>query len=583
MCGVRFKVKNLSNNQEVKIEIAGEIDLCAYTVGSVVKVTAEGPTIECAEIITVGSSCGNIQNPCSDDPNDIIEVIGEYDPGYGNATLEFVTKKYVLTDCAGVLPTTQSAEAALEFYVDKVIKTIPADPGEGKDETCLLVQKELCTPPYPTFNLPEVVITDYFPTCIECLTVKPTTIEEVKKRTVNPGYNTPGCSPEYYDKISCKFSETVYQEIVKKRYGIDFCCEDDADKWDVKKELLYLAAKTDPDVCETVCPTSTIECNILCLNVDTCDLDLNTFTQFVTNGSADMTDLIASYLDYEVTNPVLYQQLSYFDCIYDRTYCLPLCFYLANCYKALEESIAGYTAILQECAQVASDTETENQKFYDEITIQINECIEYITVLTEEVEAITILVNQCQTELQALIDAGAPQPEIDAKTKECAERQDVLDTLQAELTNAQQDCGAICSCSGTIKELESYLVTITTTRTLANNFYTEYITQINELINKLQITYDLMQNCNTCDVIFPALYGGLITYTACNGSEISMPLAPFLKIYSQVTSGYVYSNDGYVLNNYQKLMTSIITLSEECDALPGCTDNTDLPNCAGTP
>ena len=582
MCGVAFRIKDLSNNQELNIEIAGAIDICNYPVGTIVKVTAEGPTIECAEIVLVGSTCTNIQNPCSDDPNDILDVIrvGEDQPVYADSTIETVTSnKYVLIDCAGVLPITESTEAGLEFYVDKVIKTIPADPGEGKDETCLLVQKELCTPPYPTFSLSSVIITDYFPTCIECLTVKPITTEEVKKRTVNPGYNTPACSPEYYDKISCKFSETVYQEIVKKRYGIDFCCEDDANKWDVKKELLYLAAKTDPDICETICPTNITECNILCLNVDTCDLNLNTFTQFVTNGSADMTDLITSYLDYEVTDPVLYQDLGYFDCAYNLTYCLPLCFYTAQCYKALESFIDEYIASLEECKETASTTEQELQKFYASITNEITECIEYITSLTVDIETKTIELNQCQAELQALIDAGAPQAEIQIKEKECAERQYVLEELQDELTIVQQNCGAICSCSGTIEELVSYLVTITTRRSLGNQFYTDYVIQINELIQKLQIAYALMQDCNTCDVIFPALYGGLITYTTCNGSEISMPLAPFLKIYSQVTTNYVYSNDSYGLSNYQDLMSSIITLSEECDALPSCTDSTDLPNC----
>jgi len=577
MCSFAFRVKDLSNNEVTAIEIEGQIDFCNYPVGTIVKVNGRAE-IECGEIVAVGSTCSGIQNPCSNDPNDFLEGI-EYD--ISGVTLEIATAKYILIDCAGVLPTTESTEAGLEFYLDKVIKTIPADPGEGANETCLLVQKELCTPPYPTFNLSSVVITDYFPTCVECLTVKPTTTEEVKKRTVNPGYDTPGCSPEYYDKISCKFSETVYQEIVKKRYGIDFCCEDDADKWDVKKELLYLAAKTDPNICETICPTNTVECNILCLNVDTCDLDFNTFTQFVTNGSADMTDLIASYLDYEVTNPVLYQELSYFDCIYDRTYCLPLCFYAAQCYKALESAIDSYRYLLQECMEQASATEEEQAKLYAKISNVINECIKYITTLTEDIEIKTIELNQCQAELQALIDAGAPQPEIDAKTKECIEREATLKALEDELTDAQQECGATCSCNGTIEELESYLVTITTTRTLANDFYTEYVIQTDELLQKLETAYQLMQDCNTCDVIFPALYGGLITYTTCNGSEISMPLAPFLKIYSQVTSSYVYSNDGYALNNYQDLMTSLITLSTECDALPSCTDNTDLPNCVG--
>lgn len=579
MCNFAFRVKDLSNNQEINIEIAGQIDFCNYPVGTIVKVTAK-QTIECAEIIIAGTNCEGIVNPCSDDPNDFLQQIGEIETGYEYSTLEIVTSKYVLIDCAGILPITQSTEAGLEFYLDKVIKTIPADPDEGTNETCLLVQKELCTPPYPTFNLGSVVITDYFPTCIECLTVKPTTTEEVKKRTVNPGYDTPGCSPEYYDKISCKFSETVYQEIVKKRYGIDFCCEDDADKWDVKKELLYLAAKTDPDICETICPTNTVECNILCLNVDTCDLDFNTFTQFVTNGSADMTDLIVSYLDYELTDPILYAELDYFNCLYDETYCLPLCFYTANCYALLAEVMTAFGARVKKCTELAEAVETALIETFIEKKQTIEECIEALTKITLNIETLQPLLLECQEELQALIDAGAPQEEILAKEKECDSiARDIL-SLQDELEYIQEQCANTCGCSGTIEELESYLVTITTRRSLGQQFYADYIIQVGELGSTLTTILSLFQACSTCDTIFPALYGGLITYTTCNGSEISMPLTPFLKIYSQVTSSYVYSNDSYELNNYQDLMSSIITISEECDALPECAENTNLPNCS---
>jgi predicted nucleic acid-binding Zn-ribbon protein len=734
MCGPAFRVKDLSNNQEIDIQIQEQIDFCNYPVGTIVKVTAEGPTIECAEIIIAGSSCKGEQNPCSDDANDYLEIISQFESGYGNATLEIVTPKYVLIDCAGGVPTTQSTEGGLEFYLDKVIKIIPADPGEGKDEICLQVQKELCTPPYPTFNLPSVVITDYFPTCVECLTVKPTTIEEVKKRSVSPGYNTPGCLPDYYDKVSCKFSESLYQEVIKKRYGIDFCCENDTDKWDIKKELLDLAAITDPDICETICPTDVVECNILCLNTDTCDLDFNTFTQFVTNGSADMTDLITSYLDYEVTDPILYAELDYFDCAYDSTYCLPLCFYLAQCYKNLESALADYIKIFKDCRQQASEKEDVLANEYAQLAEQLSSCISDITeitnqidLLTDEITALEEAEAEKQNELAELLPGSdfiienydyiiAVNEELTdglqtiksliqgwdygkAETEFLAEKtavesvitlsleawntlndlmvvntsfnyqnkdsitsaltniknsldstQTILDTmsytdteqvflqnktdivnhvdsaiqssgevqqnvtsakeyyeqttkdlnneieqLQAEINNlqneltdkqndlqfVQQNCANICGCSGSIEELQSFAAIVTTRRSLSQQFFVNYATQIDELIFKLQTAYSAMQNCETCDVIFPALYGGLITYTTCGGSEISMPLTPFLKIYSQVTTDYVYSNDGYELSNYEDLISSIITLSEQCDELPQCTDNTDLPNCLG--
>jgi hypothetical protein len=585
MCSIQFRVKIISNNQEIVIEPSNLTldNICTtYVVGAYINITLEGSTVPCAQILEIGDSCGPIQNPCSSDPNDLLNNLGAVTPGYEDAIIAIASPVYVLTDCEGIAPTTQSTVSQLDFYDGKVIKFISASEEEGKP-TCLQVEKQVCDQGLPEFNFGAVIVTDYFSTCVECLTVKPTTIEEVKKRSVSPGYNTPGCLPDYYDKVSCKFSESLYQEVIKKRYGIDFCCENDTDKWDIKKELLDLAAITDPNICETICPTNTVECNILCLNVDTCDLDFNTFTQFVTNGSADMTDLITSYLDYEVTDPILYAELDYFDCTYDLTYCLPLCFYLGQCYKNLESDLADYINVFQECRQVAQDREAFLANEYNQLDQDLNDCINNITELTNQIDLLTDQLNQCQEELQALIDAGAPQVDIDAKEKECADLQNDLTSSQNDLQAVQQNCANICGCSGSIEEVQAYLAIITTRRSLAQQFYVDYDTQIDELILNLEKVYEDMQECETCDVIFPALYGGLITYTTCGGSEISMPLAPFLKIYSQVTTDYVYSNDGYGLSNYQDLMSSIITLSEQCDELPECTDDTDLPNCLGAP
>jgi hypothetical protein len=585
MCSIQFRVKIISNNQEIVIEPSNLTldNICTtYVVGAYINITLEGSTVPCAQILEIGDSCGPIQNPCSSDPNDLLNNLGAVTPGYEDAIVAITPPVYVLTDCEGIAPTTQSTVSQLDFYDGKVIKFISASEEEGKP-TCLQVEKQVCDQGLPEFNFGAVIVTDYFSTCVECLTVKPTTIEEVKKRSVSPGYNTPGCLPDYYDKVSCKFSESLYQEVIKKRYGIDFCCENDTDKWDIKKELLDLAAITDPNICETICPTNTVECNILCLNVDTCDLDFNTFTQFVTNGSADMTDLITSYLDYEVTDPILYAELDYFDCTYDLTYCLPLCFYLSECYKDLESTLNDYINVFQECRQAAQDREAFLANEYNQLDQDLNDCINNITELTNQIDLLTDQLNQCQEELQALIDAGAPQVDIDAKEKECADLQNDLTSSQNDLQAVQQNCANICGCSGSIEEVQAYLAIITTRRSLAQQFYVDYDTQIDELILNLEKVYEDMQECETCDVIFPALYGGLITYTTCGGSEISMPLAPFLKIYSQVTTDYVYSNNGYGLSNYQDLMSSIITLSEQCDELPGCTDITDLPNCLGAP
>lgn len=76
------------------------------------------------------------------------------------------------------------------------------------------------------------------------------------KRKVTPGYSTPSCDPEKYEKISCNSSEILYKLVLQKRYGISNCCPEEDDKWLIKKELIDLDAMRDPNY---IC-TSTTSC-----------------------------------------------------------------------------------------------------------------------------------------------------------------------------------------------------------------------------------------------------------------------------------------------------------------------------------
>ena len=67
------------------------------------------------------------------------------------------------------------------------------------------------------------------------------------KRSVKPGYNTPTCSAEKYEEISCKSSQALYKNVLKLRYGISNCCPEEDEYWLVKKELIDLAALYNPD------------------------------------------------------------------------------------------------------------------------------------------------------------------------------------------------------------------------------------------------------------------------------------------------------------------------------------------------
>jgi len=87
------------------------------------------------------------------------------------------------------------------------------------------------------------------------------------KRKVKPGYNTPICSADKYDKITCNFADIAYKKVLELRYGISNCCPEEDEKWLIKKELIELQALTDPDyTCDQIAdccgsPTSHCSCN----------------------------------------------------------------------------------------------------------------------------------------------------------------------------------------------------------------------------------------------------------------------------------------------------------------------------------
>jgi hypothetical protein len=103
---------------------------------------------------------------------------------------------------------------------------------------------------------------EYFGDCTETDGEFACPIVKYPPRIVRPGYNTPTCDTEKWDKITCKSSEILYKMVLKARYGISNCCDAPDDKWLIKKELIDLAALVDPNY---VCAVSSCGCT-----TDTC-------------------------------------------------------------------------------------------------------------------------------------------------------------------------------------------------------------------------------------------------------------------------------------------------------------------------
>jgi hypothetical protein len=124
-------------------------------------------------------------------------------------------------------------------------------------DTCWIVEEsDLCN------GEPELTISESFNTCNEC---SPPPVEvdlgescNLTKRLGEPGFNTKYCDPYEYIDIKCAYATDVYQQMVRKRYGINICCEEDFDNDFIRLRLLELGELYDPEICNITTPV--VEC-----------------------------------------------------------------------------------------------------------------------------------------------------------------------------------------------------------------------------------------------------------------------------------------------------------------------------------
>lgn len=123
------------------------------------------------------------------------------------------------------------------------------------------------------------------------------------KRQVTPGYNTPVCSTEYYEKVECNFSEWMYNEVLEKRYGISNCCPEELMKWEIKHEMLMLDVLINPDYNCT--STTTCDCPVLGgMTVNTACPDI---TQYILErcNEPEITEVVRIDNQYDVLGNVI--------------------------------------------------------------------------------------------------------------------------------------------------------------------------------------------------------------------------------------------------------------------------------------
>lgn len=175
------------------------------------------------------------------------EFTGLFEPTEFECCEDCLRVCYLLTSCsAGIDPVVVCNDLA--DYIGLVIKI------ESCGDICWQVEVSSTCDSDLKFS---GAITTYS-NCVDCLPPVPPTPPpfDLHLRKIKPGYDSPNScvTLEYLEKVNCTFAEQVYNAMLIPRYGITVCCDEDIDKWDIKKQLLDLTLLKDPGLCKsTLC------------------------------------------------------------------------------------------------------------------------------------------------------------------------------------------------------------------------------------------------------------------------------------------------------------------------------------------
>ncbi len=166
-------------------------------------------------------------------------------------------KCYYLVDCTDPANFILTNNQSLAQYLGQVIKL------EDCPNTCWTVLlADTCDNSVCITSV--IAVFDDCKTCLPPVPEVP--VKSLRPRAVKPGYYTPGCSPEYTEKVNCNFATQIYNIMLIKRYGLTVCCEEDQINWQIKKQLLDFKAMYDPELCKcflnTCCPPACVEAEI---------------------------------------------------------------------------------------------------------------------------------------------------------------------------------------------------------------------------------------------------------------------------------------------------------------------------------
>lgn len=231
----------------IRPDIYTTTNLSGY-LSSIVKITFYPETCWSVETTTINSS------------DDLVIIASEF------STCDECTINTVCF-CSAITNNSTTTQSFQFEDCDNNIQTITVNANTLSREYCILRWI------YPTgWNLPKIYSNNG-----ACINGK--CPSGLSFRSIRPGYNSPACSEQYYEKIACRYADILYKDVISKRYGIAPACEqDDIYRLHIKFQLLEMQAINNPDyICNPSgsCCQEDTNCGCGCNNSSPCQQTIN--------------------------------------------------------------------------------------------------------------------------------------------------------------------------------------------------------------------------------------------------------------------------------------------------------------------
>ena len=396
---------------------------------------------------------------------------------------------------------------------------------------------------------------------------------------------------QYNDKVKSKFSESLYQHMASKRFGIDFCCDTAKKLWEMKNDLLNLNNISDAAECRTICPEEASNCSFSCIDINYCNLNFYEFISVIGN-QGGLIDAYNEIYSYETTNPELFQDLlnirecwiieqdSSFSKICEAGLIFN-CHYTQSCYEGLIQTIQVIREMTTEATSCTVAGAAQREKEYQDEKKYLLDCInEQLSILTA--------IEQATADKEALEEdiANETDPVIIEKLQAVlAEIIDDINVMESDLASVVSNCG------GDITYLEERVETITVNQEISEGIYQIVRETLENILARLanmveQLTATLEGGSSySCAQIFIFVSTSYVNYTACSGSAASSVLGENARIYVTLDSTFTYSNNSFdgTAEVYEQLAEKLFEVLPECNELPECANDPLEPGEGPTP